>query len=111
MILNSRENMFLYDILMGDRFLVLQWKYPELLTEALHRSSKTLESAASEWETFSNEFFISKGRPVPNSSQYVEIQEALGIYGESQLERSFRKFKRTALRLLNKVSHNIWSYF
>ena len=102
--------MFLSDILTGDRFPVLQWKYPEILTEALRRSPKTLELAASEWRAFSNEYFISKGRPVPNSAQYVEIQESLGIYGESHLERSIRKFKRSALRLLNKVSHKIWSY-
>ena len=111
MMLNSRENMFLFDVLAGDRFPMLQGNYPELMAEALRRSPKNLESAASEWRAFSNEFFINKGLPVPNSPQYVEIQEALGIYGKTGLERSIRKLKRTALWLLNRVSYNFWSCF
>jgi len=90
------ENKFLFDILRprkGIGIADLQWKYPELMAEAIHRSPETLEGAVSEWKVFT-ELFRDRGLPVPYCSQYIEIQ-GLGIYGRSSLERVLRRFKRT----------------
>jgi hypothetical protein len=102
MFLQSRENMFLNDILnWGESLPYLQQKYPELLAEALHRTPGTLALAASEWKSFMNEYFMDRNRKVPDWPRYVEIQEALGIYGQSQFECTFRRIKRRAQKYLN----------
>jgi hypothetical protein len=79
----------------------LRRKYPDLLAEALHRNPETLALAASEWKSFVDEYFPEGNYTVPDRSQYVEIQEALGIYGRSKFERTFRRIKRTAQNRLN----------
>jgi hypothetical protein len=102
MFLQSRENTFLNDILnWGDSLPDLQRKYPELLAEALHRTSGTLALAASEWKSFTDEYFIDRNHTVPNWPRYVEIQEALGIYGPSQFDCAFRRIKRSTQKHLN----------
>ena len=83
MFLHSRENKFLYDTLMGGNFTDIQWKYPEPLAEAFHRSPQTLTLAASQWKEFTNEYFGGKDGSVPGLPLYVEIQECLGINGGS----------------------------
>ena len=93
---HSKENEFLFDILRsGCSIADLRWKYSEFLAEALHRSPETLEQAASEWETFVDEFFRNQGRVIPNWPQYVEIQEGVGIYGP------WRRLKRRTLKWWN----------
>jgi hypothetical protein len=85
----------LFDVLRyGDSFTELRRNHPDLLTWALHRSREKIDMAASEWKAFLEEYFIHKGLPVPDSPQYVEIQEALEIYRRSQFERAFQKLKR-----------------
>jgi hypothetical protein len=95
MYLHSEENLFLSEILFRRvDFRFLRWRHPLLLLEALRRSPETIAMAALLWAEFSNLFYIGRGRPVPDLPQYVEIQEGLGIYGRSPIERSLRKFKR-----------------
>lgn len=110
MFLHSKENRFLFDILrLGHNLSTLRKDYPDLLAEALYRSSKTLILAKSEWTTFVNEFYINSYLQVPEYSQYVEIQEALGLYGRSQFERILRKLKRNVLKRWNMLVDNIWT--
>lgn len=93
---NSKENEFLFDILRSRRSIAdLRWKYKEFLAEVLRRSPETLEHAASEWEDFVDEFFRNRGLVIPDWPQYVEIQEALGIYGP------WRRLKRMAVKWWN----------
>jgi hypothetical protein len=102
MFLHSRENRFLLDILrMGRNFLELKETYPDLLAKALHRSSANLALATSEWRAFTTEYYLDKNLTIPDYPDYVEIQEALGIYGRSKLTRWLHKLKRNALKRWN----------
>jgi hypothetical protein len=80
-------------------------KHPGILKEALHRSTETLAMAAAEWKTFSDEFYRNRGLLVPDLPEYVEIQETLGLYGGTQLERTLRKFKRKFKRRWKLLFH------
>jgi hypothetical protein len=64
------------------------------LAETLQGSSETIAMATSEWDEFSNFFYISRGYPIPGLPLYEEIQEALGIYGKWWIERTIRMLKR-----------------
>ena len=102
MFLHSRENRFLFDILrprVGETFTDWRRRYPDLLEEALHRSSESLDLAASEWKYFTDQFF--RDHPVLDNPQFVEIQEGLGLYGRWVFERTLRRLKRTAQKRLN----------
>jgi hypothetical protein len=109
MFLHSREHMFLYEILSQNvDFRFLRWRHSQLLVEALQRSSETIAMAASEWDEFCNFFYISRGYPVPDLLLYVEIQEALGIYGRWWIERVLRMFKRRLAKQMNVISDRIF---
>jgi len=109
MFLHSKENRFLLDILrLGHGLSTLRKDYPDLLAETLSRSSETLALAKSEWTAFVNEFYIGSGLQVPEYPQYVEIQEALGLYGRSQFERILRRLKRNGLKRWNVFVDKIW---
>lgn len=102
MFLHSRENTFLFDMLrLGHGLTILRKDYPDILADALYRSSETLALAESEWMKFADEFFTSRGFQVPEYPQYVEIQEALGLYGRSRFERILRKLKRNGSKRWN----------
>jgi hypothetical protein len=102
MFVHSKENLLLLDILrLGKGFRGLQKDHGDLLVEVLHRSTQTLALAAAEWKAFAHEFYIDQGLSVPDYPQFVEIQEALGLYGQSRLERTFRRLKRTLLKRSN----------
>ena len=110
MFLHSKENQFLFFILRprkGMTFAYLRQEYPEILSEALHRSPETLGLAASEWKAFTNNYFVSRGRPVPDWPQYVEIEEALALHELSLFETVLRRFKRTAQKWL-KICGRVW---
>jgi hypothetical protein len=95
MFLQSKENSFLFEILrIGNPFTTLRVNHPILLAEALLRSPGRIVQAAAEWKEFTQENYLDKGLSVPNYSQFIEIQEALGLYGQSRLERFVRKIKR-----------------
>jgi hypothetical protein len=106
MFLKSKENAFLNNLLQprqGCTFVKLQQKYPKFMADALDRSPEALNLAASEWKYFTYDVFESRGIPVPDLPQYVEIQEGLGIYGRSNFERTLRKLKRASQKWLNVV--------
>lgn len=115
MFLHSVENKLLFEILRpreGSDFVLLRKKYPQLFAEALRRSSQALAFAASEWNAFADETFRNQGLPVPDWPQYVEIQEGLGLYGRSSMERLLRKFKRLIQRRLDLLwdgIHQFWN--
>ena len=110
MLLHSREHMFLREILLHCKdFPFLKLRHPELLSEALERSSKNMAIAASLWAEFSNTFYTSRGRPVPDLPLYVEIQEGLGIYGRGSLERFVRKIKMKLTKSLNVFLDKLFS--
>ena len=95
MFLHSKENAFLFDILrVGYDFIKLRENHPNLLAEALLRNPDRLAQAAAEWKAFTQENYLNKGLSVPNDSQFVEIQEALGLYGRFKSERVLRRIKR-----------------
>jgi hypothetical protein len=109
MFMHSRENLFLSEILFQSvDFRFLRWRHPQLLSEALQRSPEAMAMAAVHWAEFSNLFYISQGHPIPDLPQYVEIQEALGIYGRSPIERAVRKFKRRLAKYANTFLHRIF---
>jgi hypothetical protein len=104
--LDSEENCFLFDVLslyMGIEHL--ERRHPRILKEALHRSTETLAMATAEWKTFSDEVYGNRGLAVPDLPEYVEIQETLGLYGRTQLERTLRKMRRKLQRRWNLLFH------
>jgi hypothetical protein len=102
MLLHSKEHMFLQEILLHPQdFQFLKLRHPELLSEALDRSSENMAMAASLWVEFSNMFYTSQGHAVPDLPLYVEIKEGLGIYGRGPIERFLRKTKRKLTKGLN----------
>jgi hypothetical protein len=109
MFLHSQEHTFLYEILSQSvNFRFLRCRHSQLLAEALRRSSETIAMAASEWEEFSDFIYISRRYPVPDLPLYVEIQEALGIYGRCWIERTIRMFKRRLAKQINVISDRIF---
>jgi hypothetical protein len=60
-----------------------------------------MEIAASLWAEFSNLFYTSRGRQVPELPLFVEIQDGLGVYGRGPIEKCLRKFKRRFAKGLN----------
>jgi hypothetical protein len=110
MYLLSRENRFMFAILqMGSTLGELRESYPDLLEEALHRSPVSISLAAFEWEEMTVEFNYTIGGTSTKKPVYVEIQETLGLYGKSKLERWFRKIKRNTLKRWNVFIDVNWS--
>lgn len=100
----STENKFLFDILRPRpefTFQKLRRQYPRLMADALRRSKQSIDLAASQWNIFTTEMYTDRGQPIPDWPQYIEIQEGLGLYGRSRLERVGRKLKRRAQKWLD----------
>ena len=110
--LNSIENSFLHHILRNGADLPeLQLHYPSLVKDALQRSPDTLIYIRSEWNDFSEKFFNSRGRPVPDWPLYVEIQEGLRLYGRTPYHRFGRILKKEALLKLKTLMNWICARF
>ena len=110
MFVHSKENLLLFDILrLGNGFTELRKNHADLLVEVLRRSTEKLALAATQWKAFAHEFYIDQGFPVPDYPQFVEIQEPLGLYGQSQFERTFGRLKRTLLKRWNVFFDRFWS--
>jgi hypothetical protein len=102
---NSRENLFLFDILHEPLDIEsLTSKYPDLMPVALTRSPGALKGAATEWKHLSD-FHIQVDGQVPDFPLYIEIQEGLGLYGRNALERFLRMVKRRMQSKWKKVLH------
>jgi hypothetical protein len=76
---NSRENLFLFDILRTHlTFTDLLSKFPDLFPGALTRSPEALQGAATEWKHLADAY-TEVGEQVPDFPLFVEIQEELGL--------------------------------
>ena len=92
--LDSEEHMFLKRLLGSWDLPGLEKRNKDLMDKALRRSPNTLAQVATEWKNFADTFFRNRNRPVPYWPLYIEIQEAVGIYGTSRHHRLRRMFKR-----------------
>jgi hypothetical protein len=102
---NSRENLFLFDILRTPlTFTDLMSKFPDLLPAALTQSPEALKGAATEWKHLTD-LYAQLGAQVPDFPLYVEIQEGLGLYGRNALERFLRMIKRRMQRKWKQLLH------
>src|SRR5277367_2108618 len=77
--------------------------FPELLREAIQTAAKDPARIASEWQSFATEFYTSRGRPIPDWGQYIEIQEELGLIRQTQFHRLVRQVKKKAQKVLKTV--------
>jgi len=109
---SSRVNLFLFHFLslppVESSFNIV---YRDLIAEALDKSNDALTRAATQWEAFTMEWYTGKGRPVPYWPHYIEIQEALGIYGTTQFHRLGRQLKIESQRHRLKLLENIQTWF
>jgi hypothetical protein len=104
MFLHSRENLFVFDVLrIGYSFTKLKEIHPDLFSEALARKPTRIEQAAAEWKSFAEEKYSSKGLVIPDYPQFVQIQETLGLYGRSKLERALRRIKSSGMLSLTVI--------
>lgn len=53
----------------------MQRLYPRFFNEAMQSPP---EAVAEEWDWFSEEFFLNRGRPIPDWNAYREIQQTFG---------------------------------
>jgi len=74
-----------------------------LLDQILDRSPQNMAQITSQWKSFTEEFFTSRGRPVPDWPQYVNIQEELGMMGKTVFHRYGRRVKRLAQGSLKNI--------
>jgi hypothetical protein len=108
---DSAENKFLFDLIhFGGDFRSLEYRFPLIMQKALRRSPENLRLAASLWTEFSERIFLNRNLQVPDWRVYVEIQEALGIFGK------LRRWKRWALKYWNvfwrpRFSLTAWESF
>jgi hypothetical protein len=101
----SKVSLFLDRILLRPDYDLpqLALSFPELLREALTKNPQIMPHIAWEWQAFTEEFFLSRGRPVPDWSQYVEVQQGLGLYGQTKYHRIARETKRKVQMALELV--------
>jgi hypothetical protein len=71
-----------------------------LVDSILERYPENLRQIASQWHSFANQFFLSKGRPIPDWPQYINIQQELGLL---ENHGHFRSLKQCAQRRLKDV--------
>ena len=100
---NSRWNAFLYSII--TRYDITSQPftdfYPELIrvVTSLRQTPEIISLAIEEWNYFINDRYLSKGIEIPDWPRFIEIQEYLGTYGRSTLERKLRKVRRRVIRV------------
>ena len=68
-----------------------------LVDTILERSPENLREIASQWHAFTDQFYLSKGRPIPDWPQYISIQEELGIIEKSGNVGSLRQLAQRRL--------------
>lgn len=109
----SRENLFLERLTTKPHwnFALLNERQGDLLSKALERSPEALSAAAAEWAWFKYSWFHGYRRPVPDWPAYIEIQEGLGIYGQTRYHRFGRRIKRLTQELLLTTTQHVCRYF
>jgi hypothetical protein len=69
-----------------------------LVDSILERFPENLQQIASQWHSFTDQFFLSKGRPIPDWPQYLKIQQELGLLENSGHFRSLRQCAQRRLK-------------
>jgi hypothetical protein len=109
---HSKENHFMTAILRwGYELPRLQQVYPDLLAKALKRSPERIAAAVSEWKAFTDELYLSKGRPVPDYPEYVEIQEAIEKYKRSKLVHMIQIAQKDLMAFFKQLRSWIWKRY
>ena len=85
--------------------------FPELIRDAIRTATKDPGRISSEWQSFATEFYTSRGRPIPDWVQYIEIQEELGLIGTTRCHRIARRVKREAQIILKAVLDKVCILF
>ena len=119
MLQKSEENSFLYNIVLPHTISNVRdlWKlYPDLYKEAISPSDEGVELAAKEWSRFTEQVYHKYNLSIPTRPIYTEIQEHLGLYGRTQLERKLRRMKMITYRRWNGFWYGIihecrWTLF
>jgi len=62
-----------------------------LVDSILERSHENLGEIAAQWDSFTEQFYLKIGRPIPDWPQYIDIQEELGLIEKSGNLRSLRR--------------------
>lgn len=108
---HSKENHFMAAILRwGYELPRLQQVYPDLLAKALKRSPERIAGAVSEWKAFMDELYLSKGRPVPDYPEYMEIQKAIEKYKRSKLVHTIQVAQKDLMAFF-KLRSWIWKIY
>ena len=94
------ENLFLSLVFYGTSLPILNRTFPGLLKDVLALSEGRRRDIEVEWKNFAAEFYVARGRPIPDWPCYVEIQESLGILRGGHYAREARKFKKILQRKL-----------
>jgi len=100
--IGSNEAFFIYYLLLWGLDDAIK-AFPELLREVIQTAAKDPARIAAEWHSFANEFYTSRGRPIPDWDQYIEIQEELGLIRKTQFRRVIRRVKKKAQKVLKTV--------
>lgn len=116
---NSDENQFIERVLFWTpsiNLVFLDVLFPDYFEKAIQRTPEALALAASEWEKLTTTYYRQMERPVPDWPLYVEIQEGLGILGNTPYHRTQRTLKRKLRRqakfVLETLSEQLsaWSW-
>ena len=91
------------DIIGISGLMRLGGRFNSTLNEILNPSPEALQHASDEWNEFTNTFFKNHNRPVPEWPVYIQIQEELGIYKNSTVDRARRALRKKALTGLSFV--------
>ena len=80
----NHENLFLALVFQGPSLPELNYSFPKHLEEVFRWSAEHRKQIVLEWNNFASEFYLTRGRPVPDWPAYVDIQESLGIIGSGR---------------------------
>jgi len=76
--------------------------FPEMVKDILQKSSCQTERIKNEWHRFAALYYTSRGRPIPDWAQYIEIQEGLGLM-RNYHKKNIRRLKKRGQELLKHV--------
>lgn len=85
--------------------------FPGMLKDILQESASNMKATKIEWERLAAQYYSTRGRPVPDWAQYIEIQEGLGLIENTDYHRNVRRLKKRGQELLKIVFDVIGSTF